>query len=50
MACLHAALETPQPAFLDPALVYLAVAPQWDNLRHDLRFADRLRQMGLRLV
>ena len=31
----------------DPALVYLAVAPQWDSLRDDPRFADRLKRMGL---
>ena len=31
----------------DPALVYLAVAPQWDSLRGDPRFADRLKRMGL---
>ena len=34
----------------DPALVYLAVAPQWDSLRDDPRFADRLKRMGLLLV
>ncbi|RPI52056.1 MAG: hypothetical protein EHM55_17435 [Acidobacteria bacterium] len=34
----------------DPALVYLAVAPQWDSLRDDPRFADRLRRMALRPV
>ena len=32
----------------DPALVYLAVGPQWDRLRGDPRFSDRLEQMGLR--
>jgi DNA-binding winged helix-turn-helix (wHTH) protein/tetratricopeptide (TPR) repeat protein len=31
----------------DPALLYLAVAPQWDGLRDDPRFADRLKRMGL---
>ena len=31
----------------DPALVYLAVAPQWDCLRADPRFADRLKLMAL---
>src|SRR5262249_44594241 len=30
-----------------PALVHLAVAPQWDGLREDPRFRDRLRQMKL---
>ena len=34
-------------AFRDPALVHLAVAPQWDGLRGDTRFAQRLRGMGL---
>jgi hypothetical protein len=34
----------------DPALVYLAVAPQWDSLRDDPRFADRLKRMALRRV
>jgi hypothetical protein len=27
-------------AFRDPALVHLAVAPDWDSLRGDPRFAD----------
>jgi hypothetical protein len=27
--------------------VHMAVAPQWDCLRQDLRFADRLARMGL---
>ena len=31
----------------DPALVHLAVAPQWDWLRGDARFEERLRRMGL---
>ena len=33
----------------DPSLVHLAVAPQWDPLRHDVRFQQRLVQMGLGL-
>ena len=32
----------------DPALVHLAVAPQWDGLRSDPRFQERLEGMGLR--
>ena len=31
----------------DPSLVHLAVAPQWDSLRADSRFNERLQQMGL---
>jgi DNA-binding winged helix-turn-helix (wHTH) protein/Tfp pilus assembly protein PilF len=31
----------------DPALVHLAVAPQWDVLRGDERFQSRLARMGL---
>jgi DNA-binding winged helix-turn-helix (wHTH) protein/Tfp pilus assembly protein PilF len=31
----------------DPALAHLAVAPQWDCLRGDKRFGQRLRVMGL---
>ena len=31
----------------DPALVYLAVAPQWDALRDDARFHERLGDVGL---
>ena len=31
----------------DPALVHLAVAPQWDSLRVDPRFNQRLTRMGL---
>jgi tetratricopeptide (TPR) repeat protein len=34
-------------AFRDPALVNLAVAPEWDSLRGDPRFAERLRSMAL---
>jgi tetratricopeptide (TPR) repeat protein len=31
----------------DPSLVHLAVSPQWDVLRADPRFQDRLARMGL---
>lgn len=31
----------------DPALVHLAVAPQWDSLRADARFQECLARMGL---
>lgn len=31
----------------DPALVHLAVAPQWDCLRADGRFSERLQAVGL---
>ena len=31
----------------DPALVHLAVAPQWDHVRVDRRFDERLKQVGL---
>jgi DNA-binding winged helix-turn-helix (wHTH) protein len=41
-ACLDQAL-----AFRDPALVHLAVAPQWDSLRSDPRFRQRLKTMAL---
>jgi DNA-binding winged helix-turn-helix (wHTH) protein len=41
-ACLDQAL-----AFRDPALVHLAVAPQWDSLRNDPRFRQRLKTMAL---
>jgi len=34
-------------ASCDPALVYLAVAPQWDSLREDPRFGERLKQLAL---
>ena len=37
-------------AFRDPALVHLAVAPQWDGMRADPRFAERLKTMGLPCV
>jgi DNA-binding winged helix-turn-helix (wHTH) protein/tetratricopeptide (TPR) repeat protein len=33
-----------------PALVHLAVAPQWDRLRADPRFSQRLTRMGLSAV
>jgi DNA-binding winged helix-turn-helix (wHTH) protein/tetratricopeptide (TPR) repeat protein len=32
----------------DPCLVHLAVAPQWDSLRGDPRFAEVLSRMGLK--
>jgi tetratricopeptide (TPR) repeat protein len=32
----------------DPALVHLAVGPQWESLREDPRFRQRLVRMGLR--
>jgi hypothetical protein len=34
----------------DPAVIHLAVAPQWDNLRADPRFNDCLARMKLRPV
>lgn len=34
-------------ALRDPALAHLAVAPQWDCLRGDGRFDERLQAMGL---
>ena len=34
----------------DPSLVHLAVAPQWDCLRDDPRFAERVSSMGLTLA
>lgn len=58
-AVLHAAAGELDVAFehldqaldlRDPALVYLAVAPQWDPLRDDPRFVDRLKRMALRPV
>ena len=39
---LNRALE-----FRDPCLVHLAVAPQWDSLRADPRFAECVSRMGL---
>ncbi len=39
---LHRAIET-----RDPSLVHLAVSPQWDALRGDPRFIDRLVRMKL---
>ena len=57
MAILHAEAGDLDAAFLhldraidsrDPALVHLAVGPQWDGLRRDaLRFEERLARMGL---
>jgi len=32
-------------AYRDPALVHLAVAPEWDSMRDDPRFAERLRSI-----
>ena len=40
--CLDQAIS-----FRDPALVHLAVAPQWDSLRNDPRFGERLKAMRL---
>jgi len=34
----------------DPALVHLAVAPQWDSLRGDPRFNECLARMKLRPI
>lgn len=31
----------------DPSLVYLAVGPQFDRLRADVRFSGRLKRLGL---
>jgi DNA-binding winged helix-turn-helix (wHTH) protein/tetratricopeptide (TPR) repeat protein len=46
---LHEAFEQLDRAIAlhDPSLVHLKVAPQWDCLRTDPRFADRLRVMRL---
>jgi DNA-binding winged helix-turn-helix (wHTH) protein/tetratricopeptide (TPR) repeat protein len=35
-------------AIHDPALIYLAVAPQWDDLRPDTRLDTRLLRLGLK--
>jgi tetratricopeptide (TPR) repeat protein len=40
--CLNQAI-----AYRDPALVHLAVAPDWNSLRGDPRFEERLRSMAL---
>jgi DNA-binding winged helix-turn-helix (wHTH) protein len=40
--CLNQAIS-----IRDPALVHLAVAPQWDHLRDDPRFGEYLERMGL---
>jgi len=47
---LDAAFEHLQRAIdaRDPALVHLAVAPQWDSLRPDPRFNQCLVRMKLR--
>ena len=34
----------------DPALLYLAVGPQFDDLRNDSRFAARLGRIGLKAI
>jgi DNA-binding winged helix-turn-helix (wHTH) protein len=56
LAILHAELGELGPAFehldaaidaRDPALIYLKVGPQWDDLRGDARFAARLARIGL---
>jgi DNA-binding winged helix-turn-helix (wHTH) protein/tetratricopeptide (TPR) repeat protein len=46
---LNAAFEHLERAIesRDPALVHLAVAPQWDSLRGDPRFRECLTRMGL---
>ena len=41
-ACLDQAI-----ASRDPAVVYLAIAPQWDSLRSDPRFRERLSRLAL---
>ena len=41
-ACLDQAI-----ASRDPAMVYLAIAPQWDSLRSDPRFRERLARLAL---
>ena len=56
LALLHGEAGDMDPAFeyldraieaRDPSLVHLAVAPQWDSLRADPRFARCLTRMGL---
>jgi DNA-binding winged helix-turn-helix (wHTH) protein len=56
LALLHGEIDNLDEAFRhldaaislrDPALVHLAVAPQWDCLRADGRFGERLQAMGL---
>ena len=56
MTLLHAERGNMEDAFAhldvaiaqrDPSLVHLAVAPQWDCLREDPRFAERVSSMGL---
>lgn len=56
LALMHAELGEMDVAFAhldraidmrDPSLVHLAVAPQWDALRADPRFAARLDRLGL---
>jgi tetratricopeptide (TPR) repeat protein len=56
LAVLHGEAGDLDAAFLhlnraidsrDPCLVHLAVAPQWDDLRGDPRFAQCLARMGL---
>jgi len=58
LAVLHGELGNLDEAFRyldaaidrrDPSLVHLAVAPQWDSLRDDARFAACLTRMGLPL-
>ena len=34
----------------DPGVVHLAVGPQWDSLRADQRFTERLRKMALPVI
>ncbi|MBA2555829.1 MAG: hypothetical protein H0V12_00530 [Chloroflexi bacterium] len=57
MALLHGEIGRLDDAFRqldvamerrDPCLVHLAVAPQWDSLRGDSRWLERLARMGLR--
>jgi tetratricopeptide (TPR) repeat protein len=59
LAVMHGALGSIDTAFEylnraieshDPGLVQILVAPQWDCLRSDPRFADALSRMGLSAV